>query len=236
MLEPSTERMALPRGEATFTFHNLSAGRIGINPYDWALWKLHEGVWKKIAPYAVLLPLKYVPPGGSSRHTFGFDNVDPDKFGGLGPGLYAYEHGHLPANGSGDPPAVTAALFELVGDPIALTPTDAIARTERDGDAIVVYTKSWTDAERRATLTLRRIEFDPEAEVLITEQVMQRENLRNALSQLVRSDASEVRLKGATRTGRGDVDYRIPDGGVRFTFDGETYRANAAREESDASS
>lgn len=47
----------------TFTLDNGGDATVRLNPYDWAVYRLAEGEWVRVAPDAVVEPLTDVPPG-----------------------------------------------------------------------------------------------------------------------------------------------------------------------------
>ncbi len=274
-LEPSAERVELPAARVEFSLRNFSATTLSINPAEWVLYKFHGGEFKRVGPWAFSLPLTFVGPGDEHAIELGIEKRPGDLSGssaddaeersgasaddsdersgasavnrmaGIGPGLYAVQHGTSGVDPGTDgplvvglesgsetverPQAVYAALLRVVGDALELTPTRDVERTKREGDRLTVYVD--VGAERDPdTLVVRRVGpgTDPEAE-LITEQVFQAPALRNALAYLrADPDRSTVHVHTSEYAVRTPLRRFGPDDGtdrLRFRFDGEPFVA-----------
>ncbi|WP_323676394.1 hypothetical protein [Halorubellus sp. PRR65] len=237
-LRPRSEQVGLPSTTARFTFRNQSYRRVRVDESVWALYKLVDDRWHPIAPLAGSANdggERAVYPGTTSTLALSL-HTDPDApddddrraVGGLGQGQYAlaYPATLSPAGPSNYGNRPTAALFTVVGNPPRVDATGAVDHTtDRDG---VRHLHTTADESAVATLHLERVQRDdaPDAAPLVTEQVLQRDALRNAI----------VELRAAT-TGVDAVVYHTepddiartvawidPDGsGLTFTYDGDAY-------------
>lgn len=161
-LEPERERVTAP-GRVSFRLVNRSRVAIGGNPYDWGLYKLADGAWHLVAPWAIPMPASTVSPGEAYGYTlaafhgesFAVDDADADlaqNVGRLGGGRYAFVGG-FQAEGADAP----AAQFDLDAPTVPLSvPEDATVAA--DGDGVTVTLPSWGDDDHppEATLTVRR--------------------------------------------------------------------------------
>lgn len=223
-VRPSRERATLP-AEVSFTFVNHT--REGLGCGGWGLHKLHDGEWFYLGPYFQHALCRMLPPGGTDTwtlHAFPGESVPcrgADEYGHLGGGRYAavVEYGRA-AGASG-------ALFELVGEPVTIVPTDATA--EREGARAVVTTDRWNDGRDPSSATLTATPAGGADETLVPEQVMRPRYraLRNALAAfepgveevVVRTDEHAVdRVVGH------DADAR------RVGVDGRAYEVRVDRE------
>lgn len=221
-LQPSTERAATP-AEIEFTLHNYTTDPLTGNRYDWSLQKQVEGEWFHIAPWVIPVPLTPVPPGGTESwtlHAFNENSVpceDAIDMGFLGGGRYAFQVNLHPKGG-----ATRAALFDLVGPDVEMTPTENIEVTQ-SGDTVEVSTPVPGD-RNSGVLVVERADSSTASERVIPEQVMRRRNrgLRNTLP-FFESGVSSVRLLTTEQT----VDDAIGfDGDTwQFTFEGQAYVA-----------
>lgn len=228
-VRPSTERTDLP-AEVDFTFvnHAREMARCG----HWNLYKLHDGEWFHVGPWAHTADCRGVAPGDAKRwtlhayHGAALPCQGAAVFGFLGAGRYAAVAGYGHATDR------SAAMIELVGDPVRIEPTDD-ATAERADGRVTVTTSRWRDDERppSATLTLRRV--DDADRAIIREQVMRRRyrGLRNTLAYVetdVGREADEVVLRTDERVAEQVVGYE--DDSIRFRFDGRAYEATISRE------
>lgn len=181
-LEPDRERVDLP-GSVDLTLYNHTYGRLSGN--SWNLYKLHEGAWYYLEPWAHTAVLRMIPAGGRRGyrlHAFSGETLPCEGaigLGYLGGGTYAFESMY----GSEDGPGHFAALLELRGPAVSVVPSED-ATAERDGSAVTV---EWPYRPElpRATLTVDRLGSELAAEErLLPEQVMRRRNrgLRNTLA------------------------------------------------------
>ncbi|MFT4885731.1 MAG: hypothetical protein ACI8U4_003258, partial [Natronomonas sp.] len=111
-LQPSAEKVEAPAC-IEFELHNRSYERLSGNPYDWTLFKLVDGEWFRIDPWAIPQPLAYVQPGETDHSELSLFHSDAmacnegRSAGYLGGGRYAYRVGY-----SRDE-ETQAALFDL---------------------------------------------------------------------------------------------------------------------------
>lgn len=221
-LEPDREMGTLPTETFRFTLSNYSTEQFTINPYDYGLYKLHDGEWRFLEPYEIPMPAKYMFSGSINERELSFD-YSGDSSPMLGAGTYAYQHG---SHTNDDRAVEYAALFELDGDSLPLTPGDQIDRTERDGQTKTIYAKNYNPDEYRTyTVSVRRTS-EPAETSFITEELVRRDVLRPAVYYLRETDVSEIAMKV-------DDHPRSPEdeGTLRFEHDGETYAASVETHE-----
>ena len=198
-LQPSAEEAVVP-GRLDFEFRNRSHADVRGNPLEWHLYKLHDGEWFRIAPDETLQPLTHLFPGDTKSYAlraFHGEAVPCDdgyEVGHLGGGRYAFEIGVWRDT-------VPAAAFDLLGDPVEVTPGEAITAVERDGDSLFATSSrgdSSGEYSRLARYTLARVDSvpaDADPERLIAEQVYRRDQLRDALGLVERHDARTVTIE-----------------------------------------
>ncbi|MXR50156.1 hypothetical protein GRX03_00840 [Halovenus sp. WSH3] len=222
VLEPSTR--SLSGGESIeFVLSNQSDVPLSTNFYNWRLDKRVDGEWYHVAPLAVNQPLMSIPPG--ERHTWSvtIDNsaveggetlprasgTDDLTLAGIGGGRYAFRaRGWFGDDHETD--IAFAATFAYEADPVELTTTPRIDRTEFDGDTLVAEAG---DANRTYLL-----ESAPSGgERRITEQLLRSPPHRDAVALARRHDADRVRLDGY------DTPAPLRDGLGRFRYDGDHY-------------
>ena len=229
---PSAERAALP-ADVEFTFVNHSRGEVGCG--HWNLYKLHDGEWFHVGPWVHNASCRLLRPGGADRWTLhaypgeALDSADAAVFDHLGGGRYAAVAGY------GRETPRSAALVELVGDPVGVEPT-ADVETEWSDRTVTVTASKWDDGEHppSATLTVTRVDDAPNAKPVVPEQVMRRRyrGLRNTLA-FVGAGAERQPEKVVLRT-----DEHVAENVVgyerdsrRFRFEGEAYEATISRRE-----
>lgn len=227
-LDPSAERAVLPSA-LTVTLRNYTHDALTGN--SWTLYKLDDGDWYTIGPWMHTAVLRAIPPGGRQEyelHAFGGEPVPCDgglSVGYLGGGVYAFESMYGRESGHGS----FAALVELSGPPVAVTPSEN-ATAERDGSTVRV---EWPHRQElpRATLTVERTDSTggEDVERLLGEQVMRRRErgLRNTLGFL--GDGVD---KVVLRTDRNTVSDAANASGYeratrQFLFDGDRFEATA---------
>lgn len=227
-VRPSAERTDLPAA-VEFTFVNHAREQVSCG--HWNLYKLHGDEWFHVGPWAHNASCQLLPPGGADRWTLhayhgeALDAQDAAVFGHLGGGRYAA------VVGFGHATTESAALVDLVGDPVRVEPT-ADVNTEWGDGRVTVTSSRWDDGAHppSATLTLRRV--DGADRTVIPEQVMRRRyrGLRNTLA-FVGTDgeraADEVVLRTDERVAERVVGYE--DDSRRFRFDGRAYEATISR-------
>jgi len=236
-LRPEAEQVGLPSATARLAFWNQTDRRVLVDETSWALYKLENDTWHTIAP---LTPppdgtdFGPIHPGRSSTLSLSL-TTDPDAasdddrhaIGGLGQGRYAVAYPaslDLPGRGTDDV-APTAALVTVVGNPPEVDTTDAIDHvTDRAG---VRHVHTTPDESAIATLQLERTTTDDDRPAtLITEQVLQRDALRNAIVQFrTAPEAIDAVVYHTTPAEVARTTTWIdPDGdGLAFTYDDTTY-------------
>lgn len=231
-VRPSTERIEL---DGRIGFEMVNNSRETLQCGHWKLYKLVDGQWFFVAPRVHTSDCRLLQPGGRKRWSLrafngegvsrGRLNIDSTGLtkGDLGGGEYAVVAGY------GHPADRSAALIELVGDPVTLVPTDD-ASTRRDGDTVTVTTDWYGDGEHPPDATFALTRTDAADERVIAEQVMASgglashgRGLRNALSVLT-ADVSRV----VVRTDEHVVDSVLGDNATRrrFQFRDRAYEVN----------
>ena len=235
-LEPRSEQVGLPSTTARFAFRNQTYRRLVFDEHAWALFKLANDRWYPIAPLSGA-------PGGSTAAALlpGNDaelalslTTDPDAaadddrraIGGLGEGRYAvaYPATLSPPGPGNDGLRPTAALFTVVGNPPRVDATGAVDHvTDRDG---VRHLYTTPDESAVATLRLDAVDDPGDAERLLTEQVLQRDALRDAIVAL-RGAPSDVDAV-VYHTEPADIVQVVAwvdpgSNGLTFTYDGDAY-------------
>jgi hypothetical protein len=248
VMEPSHSSLDLP-GEMEFTLHNDTDSRFETNFYSARLHKRVDGEWFIVAPQAVPAPLTPLPAGESHTWTVsmsgkvsedstptvgsGSDTDDTSRrtVGGLGGGRYAFGITGNFRGGSYEQPTAFGATVTVRGDPVELTPTDAVENVTIDGDVLTArWTGGFAESEdaRKATYVLERTDKTPDVR-LITEQVLQTGGIdptnptRDALALIINHDVREVRLTGRTSS--------LPPFGIQgriIEYEGTTYRITAS--------
>lgn len=224
-LQPSAEAVSTP-AKIDFEQVNHSPTELSGNPYDWALYKLEDGEWFRIAPWMTPDPLARVPPGGVDESTLWlFDDDGPD--GGsirgdrtaphLGGGRYAYWVSYSREDGGEH-----AALLDVEAPELQVD-AEADVETERDGGTVIVHSPRRADARRPATLTVERAAGDDASRRIIDEQLPRRPNrgFKNTLP-LFDADVDAVELRTDRSTALRPVGF--DDGGREFVrYDGDVF-------------
>ena len=232
-VEPSTERLDLD-GVVEFEVVNHSRETLGCG--HWNLHKLVDGEWFHVGPFEHTADCRVLHPGEREGWTLRAFNGEPVECGeGRAGGL---TRGHLGGGeyaavaGYGHPADGSAALVELVGDPVEVVPTED-ATVARDGDAVTVTTPQYgreDDHAEDATLSVERA--DGADERLLAEQVMGGSTvaglgspygaLRDALAAF-EDGVGRVRV----RTDENDAERAVGYGETRrrFSFRGQAYLA-----------
>lgn len=177
-LRPSVERGGSP---TTFRFAlvNHTVDPLGGNPEDWKLYKLVDGTWYRIAPWAIELAAGPLPPGGTFDYAVAAAHGPPPAcectatgaaLGHLGGGLYALEAGYSRVQTS----ETYAAMVRFDAPDVQVEPTGD-ATVERRGERTVVTHPGWEGSGRPpdATMTVSRAP-GMDARRLIPEQVYRR--------------------------------------------------------------
>lgn len=233
-LEPSATEGELPSDEFTFALENGTDRTFQTNFYDWTLAKRVDGEWYHVAPRMVPEPLMRLKPGDGHRWTLAVTSERPDprtdsvadegdiSVRGLGAGTYAFAADGWFEDENHEQKRMFAARFELSGDSLELTPSAAVREATRDGDVVTVRADG-ADSEdaRDATYVLERSEDAEGAREMITEQVVRRWPLCDALAH-VESGVQEVRVESTT----GSVPaFGVLDDASPIRYDGDAFRA-----------
>lgn len=208
-LEPSA-RTLTPDSEITFTLANRSGADLQTNFYNWQLHRRVDEEWFHVAPLSWPQPQMTVESGGSHTWTVSLDQgvvasgqaverlrtTQDIVLAGVGGGQYAFRARGRFANDEYGTAMAFAATFDVDADPLDLTPTGAIQDVEVDGETVrAVSTRPGpADADPRL-YELERL--DPpvvEAEEMVTEQIVRREPLRNAVALAEAHDAQRVEI------------------------------------------
>ncbi|WP_135854880.1 hypothetical protein [Halorussus salinus] len=230
-LTPSAEEAVVP-GRLDFEFVNRSHDVVEGNPLEWHLYKLSDGDWYRVAPEVTPLPLTHLSPGTTRTDALRVFHGEPvtcedgHDVGYLGGGRYAFTVGM-------DDRVTHAVAFDLLGDPVKVTPSDAIASVERGGDSLTATsTRGDPDDEwsRPAKYDLARVDTPPadaDPRRLIAEQVLRRDQLRDALGLLREYDSEAITIE--------EYDSSRPPFGVCepyfVEYDGDVYRITAEAED-----
>ncbi|WP_306053085.1 immunoglobulin-like domain-containing protein [Natronococcus wangiae] len=233
-LEPS-ERTVEEGSTIEFTLANGADERLATNFYNWRVDKYVDGEWHRIAPLGYNQPLMHLEPG--EHHTWA---VTPDNDGitdgervastgdtneitleGVGPGTYAFRARGWFEGARDEGILAFATTFELEAEELTLTPTDAIAETERergdDGTETLVArsTRGDPDDEHRrpGAFELEVVDepdWDGKPRRMITEQLLRFGQLWDAIALANERDASAVRIE--ERDGTRPIFGRDSDG------------------------
>lgn len=226
---------SLPHAKFDFVLANEANERFEVNFYGWSVWKYVQGEWFRVAPQGSPVPLMYLEPGDSHAWHLTVDNSDLDRpipraegteemtVVGLGAGIYTFGIDGWFSDQSHEDKTGVATHFELTGDSIPLESV-GIDRTERDGDRILVYDDLTGDEDPAAYVVTRVENPAEEPRRMITEQVLRRTLLRNALAHF-ESGVRQVRLESGTT---GYPAFGIRE--VRYVeYEGATYRIETKR-------
>jgi hypothetical protein len=241
LLRPRAEQVGLPSATAHLKFRNQTDRTVRVDESAWALYKLDADRWYPIAPLAGsndTIEQEPIYPGGASSLSLSLttnpeaaDDDDRRAVGGLAQGRYAVAYPatlELPGPDDGGV-RPTAALLTVVGNPPEVEVTDAIDHvTDRDG---VRYVHTTPDESAVGTLRLERTTTtdDERVTTLITEQVLQRDALRNAILELERAPDSVdavVYHTDPTEIVRTTAWIDRDSSGLTFTYDGAAYAMN----------
>lgn len=227
-VRPSTERVEL---DGRVDFEAVNHSHEALQCGHWNLHKLVDGEWYHVGPLMHTADCRALAPGGRKRwslRAFNGEAVDCDcpgygsggfTRGYLGGGTYAAVAGY------GHPHDRSAALVELVGDPVSLEPT-ADASVEREGDLVRVRTDRFDDDDHLSDSTIELRRADSADSRVIAEQLMadseflaRSRGLRNALA-VVSAAVDRV----VVRTDEHAVDGVFEsDGTVTISFRGQAY-------------
>ena len=226
-VRPSAERLEL---DGSVSFETVNHSRETLRCGHWNLYKLVDGQWFHVAPRVHTADCRGLFAGATKRwslRAFNGEAVpcgDSRRSGGLTRG-YLGDGEYAVVAGYGHPADESAALIELVGEPVSLALSDS-ATIEREGDIVTVTTESYGDGERPsdATFTLTRTETADGR--IIAEQVMGArrfgggdDGVRNALAAM-ESDVDRVVVRSDER---GFNSLREEGDSRRFRFRGQAY-------------
>ncbi|MFB6222327.1 MAG: hypothetical protein ABEH86_01470 [Haloarcula sp.] len=234
-VHPGTERATLD-SQIGFEMVNNSHERLQCG--HWNLYKLVDSEWFHIAPTVHTADCRLLVPGGRVQWGLRAFNEQPVgcstgdchcdglTHGYLGGGEYAVVAGYSHTMDE------SGALFELVGDSVAVTPTEDVS-TRRDGDTVTVTTGRHGDEEHPADAMFSLTRDDSADERIIAEQVMSTRRfaahsggLRNALPFLTR-DVTRVVVKTDERSADSVLGYDTNS--RRFRFRGQAYEVSRGR-------
>ncbi|AFZ73314.1 hypothetical protein [Natronobacterium gregoryi] len=217
-LEPSSRTATIGKDSVEFTLRNESDQRLATNVYNWRVDKRVDGEWYRVAPLGYNQPLMYVDPGGS--HTWTFTPTDeeidgedgrPRGSGGtedltvpaLGPGDYAFRARGWFEDERDEEILAFAVPVELEGDPFELTPSETIEEVDEKGGTLVARSSRGDpngEHHRLGAYELTVLESAPgdledEPQPTITEQLLRRPRLRDAIALADDHDVSTVHLE-----------------------------------------
>ncbi|SEH12967.1 hypothetical protein SAMN04487967_1060 [Natronorubrum sediminis] len=245
VLEPD-DRCVDDGDSIAFTLENGSDERLQTNFYNWRIDKYVDDEWYRVAPMGHNDPLMSIEPGESHTWTVTVDQSGDDD-GELPVGSGGTEALTLPAVGAGtyafrargwfdgdshEESLAFATTFDLAGDRLELTPSDAISDTKWEDDALVAHSTRGDpddDNHRLGAFDLERVSEsevgtgdggDEGPESVITEQLFRQPRLRDVIALSIENDADEVRLE--------EYDATHPIFGAQsdglYEFQGEYYR------------
>lgn len=238
-LEPSEDRVSAGESIA-FTLANGTDERLASNFYNWRVDKYVGDEWHRVAPMGYNEPLMHLEPG--ERHTWtvtiGTEVPDDGRWRGDGGGTEALAlsgvgAGHYAFRARGwfegrEETLAFAATFELEGERLELTPSNAIEGTEWEGDTLVARSSRGDpddEGNRLGAFDLERVEGasdGDEPRTVITEQLVRLPQLRDAVAIAIEHDADRVRLE--------EYDGTYPIFGSRsegvYEYRGEYYRVS----------
>jgi len=241
LLTPSATEASLPSAELSMTLRNRAERAFKTNFYGWVLHKRVDGDWYRVAPRYWPQPLMTLEPGGEHTWRLRLRSESPPTGAssaggtedltlvGLGGGTYAFAVDGWFADTDYEHKTVGAARFDLQGDPLALEATPAVTDVSRDGGVVTVRAEnpSGADDGRRGTFVLTRTDDAPNVRRLITEQVVRRWPLRDALAQAA-DGVTEVRVEARTSTYPA---FGVQDDAPAIRYDGRTWAVSATAEE-----
>jgi hypothetical protein len=227
-VRPSTEQVSAP-GRVEFTLVNHGRDPLGGNPYDWTLYKLVDGEWLHVAPWAIPVPYGRISPGGTFEYALRAFNGqavpcdDAKSVGHLGGGTYAFETGF--SRETEDEKVTTpvpAAMFDLDAPPVEPRPDDDVT-VERDGDTVTVTTPKWDDGDHPPNERIEVVPSDRGGRRIIPEQLFRRPYgvLRNVVPFF--EDGVERVVLRTDAHALWSVEHQSEH--RYFTYDGQSYEA-----------
>lgn len=236
ILEPAKEIVQQPWADIEFTLHNYTDETLELSINTELVFKLVDGQWYEITRGRNGLGVLINPqlhPGESRSRTLQYDNRDPNQLS-LGAGRY----GILTYS----PRA--AALFEVLGDPLTLQPTEFVDSIERepapDGRVITIMTDH-PDVEDDLKNFIVLESIDPttisaDPVRMIPEQADTSEALRTILSFATDPEVTSVELESPPLRQTGPIatllEQQEDDGSFRgtFEFQGDYFELRAPEE------
>lgn len=230
-VRPSTEQIELD-GFVEFEMINHTDETLRCG--HWNLYKLVDGEWYHVGPNIHTADCRGLTPGSRKQWVLRAFNAEPVPCGtscgtgGLTRGfLGGGEYGVVA--GYGHPEDESAALVELIGDPVTIIPTDNVD-VERDGETVAVTTDPHGDDEHPPDESFELTRVETADEQLIAEQIMtgrrlppREHGLRNALAH-VEPTVERVVIR---------ADEHVTDRAIghdeetrRFEFRGQAYEVN----------
>ena len=192
-IRPASASGTLPEASFSFTISNERDTTFNTNFYAWRIQKYVDGRWLHVTPQFWPEPLMRMTPGNSHTWNLTVDNGNLDRsiphpqgtedvtVVGLGGGTYSF--GIEGSFEDGEHSARTAFVtrFRLEGEDLAFGPTPDVAERVREGDKVIV---EWPHDEGEAIVyRVTRLKSDSDdAELVIPEQAIRNDALRNALS------------------------------------------------------
>lgn len=191
-LQPARERAELDAAvDFEFVNHSHESAQCG----HWNLHKLVDGEWFHVAPTMHTDDCRMAAPGARKEWSLRAFNADPVPCDGAGGGCAGgLTRGFLGGGeyavvvGFGHPGDQSAALVELVGDPVDITHTED-ATVDVEGDTATVTLDRYGDGEHPPDAALALTRTSDADERLLPEQVMgggelqsRSSGLRNALA------------------------------------------------------
>ncbi|MDQ2074451.1 hypothetical protein RBH20_18110 [Haloarcula sp. H-GB4] len=237
VLVPETQTVQLDQ-PTDFTLRNRSGQQFKMNFYNWQLYKRVDGDWYHVMPQLVPEPLMSLESGEEHTWTLtvirgrvsdgasvkGVEGTESLAVTALGGGHYAFAADGWFAAGSPQDSIALAAGFDLNADPLQLTPTDAIAETEWDGETLVARStrgEVGNDGDEHDAYILERIDdSEPDADQVIIEQVVRDDQLRDAIALSREYDADRVRIEEFTSA---TPPFKLDDSRI-YGFRGERYQ------------
>lgn len=256
LLEPSTTVFEVSE-TVSFTLSNDGTDPFRTRLSAWLCEKRVDDSWFPVEPPRPSSHSTVLRPGDERVWEVRVDNdgiergelassdvVESDvSLRGFGPGTYAFGvYGSFEGTGRGRRLIIYAATVELDGEPLEVTPTNAVERIEWEGETLIGYVSSESDAnadadpesgvdlnwdtspddtsDRRVVIDLERLDaLDGSPRRIVTEQVLGRPRLRDAIGLSVERDADRVRLVSPADDYAATL-AEVPD---VFEYDGTNY-------------
>lgn len=211
-LEPSGRTLSVD-SDIAFTLHNKRDAPLQSNFYDWQVHKRVDDDWFHVAPLSWPEPLMTVDPGETHTWTVGMEDgvvaagqlvdrlteTSDIVLTGVGGGRYAFRARGRFADDQSETPIAFAATFDVEADPLPLTTTDVLQNVAVDGDVVrAESTRGEPDGGYEGGLVYDLERLDPpvvDAQSLITEQIVRRLPLRDAVALAVEHDADRVQIE-----------------------------------------